>query len=170
MNNSRQLGVAGIVGVVLVVLGGMLLVERIFGDLFHPLFVALNAVGWPLVLIGIGVVLLNRRGSATAPGQPATPGDGLRRSRSNRVIGGVLGGMANQIGVDAGILRVVFAVFAVLSGIWAGAILYLLALVLIPEEAGLTGATYGSAPSAPSIPAPPVSAPPVPPSTDAAVG
>ncbi|MHA2502520.1 MAG: PspC domain-containing protein [Candidatus Kariarchaeaceae archaeon] len=55
----------------------------------------------------------------------------LYRSRSDRLIGGVCGGLGNYYNIDPNILRVLWALFF-LSGF--GVIAYLLAIVFIPES------------------------------------
>jgi phage shock protein C len=57
----------------------------------------------------------------------------LRRSRSDKMIAGVCGGMAKMIGVDAAILRIIL-VAATLLGFGTGAVLYVAAWILMPEE------------------------------------
>lgn len=57
----------------------------------------------------------------------------LRRSRSDKMIAGVCGGVAKMIGVDAAILRIVL-VAATLLGFGTGAVLYVAAWILMPEE------------------------------------
>ncbi|WP_329788028.1 PspC domain-containing protein [Lentzea sp. DG1S-22] len=57
----------------------------------------------------------------------------LRRSRSDKMLAGVCGGVAKMIGVDAAIMRIVL-VAATLLGFGAGAVLYVAAWVLMPEE------------------------------------
>jgi phage shock protein C len=56
----------------------------------------------------------------------------LRRSRANRVIGGVCGGLGRYLGVDPVLLRVAFVVLAIAGG--GGVLLYLVSWILIPEE------------------------------------
>lgn len=58
----------------------------------------------------------------------------LRRSNSNKVLGGVLGGTAQHFGWDATVLRVVYVVVSVLSVAFPGILIYLLAWLLIPAE------------------------------------
>ena len=58
----------------------------------------------------------------------------LRRSRDDRMVAGVCGGLAKLLGVDAALLRILL-VAATLFGFGAGAVLYLAAWVLVPEEA-----------------------------------
>ncbi|MGW6447763.1 PspC domain-containing protein [Lentzea sp. NPDC055074] len=57
----------------------------------------------------------------------------LRRSRSDKMLAGVCGGVAKMIGVDAAILRIIL-VAATLLGFGTGAILYVAAWILMPEE------------------------------------
>jgi phage shock protein C len=56
----------------------------------------------------------------------------LRRSRSDRIIGGVCTGLAKYFDVDPVIVRLLFVVMALAQG--AGVLLYLVLLVVIPEE------------------------------------
>ncbi len=54
----------------------------------------------------------------------------LYRSRTNRVISGVCGGMAEYLGIDVTLVRILFVLLAFVNGI--GILLYLLALLVIP--------------------------------------
>jgi phage shock protein PspC (stress-responsive transcriptional regulator) len=56
----------------------------------------------------------------------------LYRSRSDALLGGVCGGIAEHLGVDPTLVRVVFAVLAVVSGI--GILIYLLLWLIVPLE------------------------------------
>ncbi len=70
------------------------------------------------------------------PQPPYTPGPRrLRRSSANRRLGGVAGGLAEYLGIDATVLRVAFVFVSVLflAGI-GGIVLYLFAWALVPEE------------------------------------
>jgi phage shock protein C len=85
-------------------------------------------------------------GSAPGPERPGDPPPGtwyppqapeagerpLRRSRSNRVIAGVCGGLGQQLGVDPVLLRIAFVVLALANGV--GILLYVIAAIVIPEE------------------------------------
>ncbi|GLY52042.1 PspC domain-containing protein [Lentzea sp. NBRC 102530] len=57
----------------------------------------------------------------------------LRRSRNDKMIAGVCGGVAKMVGVDAAILRIIL-VAATLLGFGTGAVLYVAAWLLMPEE------------------------------------
>ncbi|PSL03239.1 phage shock protein C (PspC) family protein [Haloactinopolyspora alba] len=56
----------------------------------------------------------------------------LRRSRSDRVVAGVLGGLGRRLGIDPVLLRITTVVLAIFSGI--GVLLYSVAWLLIPAE------------------------------------
>lgn len=57
----------------------------------------------------------------------------LRRSRDDRMIAGVCGGAAKLLGIDATVLRVIL-VAATIFGVGAGALVYLICWLVVPEE------------------------------------
>ena len=56
----------------------------------------------------------------------------LRRSITNRTIGGVCGGIAEYFNIDPVLVRLIFVVLAVFGG--AGVILYVIAWIVMPEQ------------------------------------
>jgi len=56
----------------------------------------------------------------------------LRRSRSERLLGGVCGGLADYFGVDPLIFRLAFIAITLAQG--AGIVIYVLLWILVPEE------------------------------------
>ena len=56
----------------------------------------------------------------------------LSRSRTNRKLAGVCGGLAQYSNIDATLIRVLFVVLALLGG--PGLVIYLLMWILVPEE------------------------------------
>ena len=60
----------------------------------------------------------------------------LRRSRTNRQIAGVVGGLAEYFGVDPTLLRVVYVVGSIVSAAFPGVLVYVLLWLLIPEAEG----------------------------------
>jgi phage shock protein C len=71
------------------------------------------------------------------PEQPPQPPAGggprvVRRSRSERVVAGVCGGIGRYLGVDPVLLRIAFVILALANGL--GVIAYVIAWVAIPEE------------------------------------
>ena len=57
----------------------------------------------------------------------------LYRSRTNRQLAGVCGGLAEYFGVDPTIVRILFVLFALMGG--PGLILYIILALIVPEEA-----------------------------------
>jgi len=60
-------------------------------------------------------------------------GKRLLRSKSNRMIGGVCGGIGEYVGVDPTLIRLLWVLFAFFSG-GAGVLAYVVAWVIIPEK------------------------------------
>ncbi|WP_345383914.1 PspC domain-containing protein [Pseudonocardia yuanmonensis] len=57
----------------------------------------------------------------------------LHRSRRDRMLAGVCGGLAESLGVDAGLIRIALVALTIL-GFGFGIVLYLAAWILAPEE------------------------------------
>jgi phage shock protein PspC (stress-responsive transcriptional regulator) len=72
----------------------------------------------------------------TAIPHPADPAlrsiNGLRRSRGDRMIGGVCGGIAQSTGIASWVVRLVFALMILFAG--TGLLLYVLLWILVPED------------------------------------
>lgn len=58
----------------------------------------------------------------------------LRRSRSNRMIAGVVGGLADYFGLDSKLARIVYVLVSVFSAAFPGILVYVLLWILIPQE------------------------------------
>lgn len=97
----------------------------------------------PLLLIAIGVFFIARPSGVTRqqaavrqPGKPArdsVAGNALRRSRTDRKVGGVCSGLGVYLNIDPSLIRIAFVFFT----IWPfglGAVVYLIMLLVIPEE------------------------------------
>ncbi len=72
------------------------------------------------------------KGSAPKPLFTSADGRSLYRSRTNRMICGVCGGLADYLKVDATIVRLIWAFVALFAG--TGILLYIVACLIIPEE------------------------------------
>ena len=59
----------------------------------------------------------------------------LRRSRRHRMLAGVCGGLAEWLGWDPTLVRILYVVVSVLSAAFPGILVYLILWVLIPERA-----------------------------------
>ena len=69
----------------------------------------------------------------TTPTPPPAPAPRkLYRSRSDRMIGGVCGGLAAYLGVDVTVVRLIAVATILLPG--PSIIAYLLAWIIVPEE------------------------------------
>lgn len=79
--------------------------------------------------------VLNGQTQATY-GAPPAPGvhavNSLRRTRLDRWLGGVCGGIARATGVDSWIWRLIFVVLFLAFG--SGILLYILLWIFVPEE------------------------------------
>ncbi len=58
----------------------------------------------------------------------------LRRSRANRMIGGVVGGLAEYMGMDPVLARVLYILISVFSAAFPGILVYIVLWIVIPEE------------------------------------
>ena len=57
---------------------------------------------------------------------------GLYRSRTDRVFGGVAGGIARSLDIDSAVVRIIFALLIIFGG--GGLLLYLVLWIAIPED------------------------------------
>ncbi len=58
----------------------------------------------------------------------------LYRSRTNRHLAGVCGGLGDYYNVDATIIRVALIVLILVTGVFPGVVAYLIAIFVIPSE------------------------------------
>ena len=59
-------------------------------------------------------------------------GKRLYRSKSNKIIAGVCGGIGEYFGVDPVLIRLLWVIFTLMGG--AGVLAYIIAWIIIPEE------------------------------------
>ncbi|GAB2492157.1 PspC domain-containing protein [Pseudoxanthomonas sangjuensis] len=64
--------------------------------------------------------------------QPPKP---FARSLNDRMIAGVMGGIAHRLGWNATLLRVVFVIVSIASAAFPGILVYLILWLLMPNEA-----------------------------------
>lgn len=57
----------------------------------------------------------------------------LRRSRTDRQIAGVMGGLAEYFNVDPTLLRVIYVIGSIVSAAFPGLLVYLVLWLVIPE-------------------------------------
>ncbi|MBL0165142.1 MAG: PspC domain-containing protein [Xanthomonadales bacterium] len=58
----------------------------------------------------------------------------LSRSRDDRVLAGVMGGIARRFGWNSTVVRIVFVVVSVLSAAFPGILVYLALWLLVPQD------------------------------------
>lgn len=136
-----------IAAVALIAVGGVMFLNRIGGpwwDLVQRAFRFAFDVAWPLAIIALGVMLLvgAKRGGFAAID---VRGKRLYRSRSDRMLGGVLGGLATYLGIDPTFIRIAYVVLAIVTSVFPLFIAYIIASIVVPEEPKI-------APGAPSAP------------------
>ncbi|WP_082582152.1 PspC domain-containing protein [Aeromicrobium sp. Root236] len=82
----------------------------------------------------------------------------LTRSRDDKWFGGVCGGLADYTGMDAGLIRILVAVFSIL-GFGSVIVAYIVAWILVPAEQPAASQTVWAqatdVPATESVPAPP---------------
>lgn len=57
----------------------------------------------------------------------------LRRSRSDRMLAGVVAGLANYFGLDVTLARVLFVVVSLVSAAFPGVLAYIVLWLVMPE-------------------------------------
>jgi phage shock protein C len=57
----------------------------------------------------------------------------LRRSRSDRMVAGVVAGLARYLGIDVTLARVLYVIGSIVSAAFPGALVYLLLWIIVPE-------------------------------------
>ena len=80
-------------------------------------------------------------GTRPAAASAALAINGLRRSRDDRWLGGVCGGIGRLTGVEGWVWRLLFALLAMCAG--TGVLVYLLMWILLPPEPPMAGGAAG---------------------------
>lgn len=58
----------------------------------------------------------------------------LYRSKTNRIFAGICGGLGEYLDVDPVMLRLVWTLIVVFTGIFPGVIVYFIAIFIVPEK------------------------------------
>ncbi len=150
MPDSPRRGAAALGGLALIVFGLWLLVQST-GIIPAVVLDTLSRSVGALAVIGLGVAILwvSRRTTFTKP----AAGTRLYRSRTDRWIGGVLGGLGAYLGIDPLVLRIGTILLTVL-GNGSPILAYVVMWILVPEEP-LAAASPVPPPAASPPPAPP---------------
>lgn len=128
-----------VLGLILVIVGGLFLFREL--GLFHRfyLFDISFATIWGVLLIALGVLFLfQSRSQTTGAEQSEESGDAknsrkLYRSRTDKMISGVCGGIGNYFNVDPSLIRIGY-VIATFFSVGLGILVYILLAIILPEE------------------------------------
>ncbi|HEX9653534.1 MAG TPA: PspC domain-containing protein [bacterium] len=148
-------------GLVLIAIGGLLLFQRMSWFDFYPnwswspLWFRDFDAGMilPVILILVGIVYITTisrqsQDTANAQEQKSTGGSAmakkLTRSVSDKMIGGVCGGVAKYFSIDPSIVRIVWAVVTFANPV-VGGLFYIVMLIVVPEEAAVQSTTGSKA-------------------------
>ena len=58
----------------------------------------------------------------------------LRRSRRDRMIAGVVGGLADYFGMDPALARILYVLVSIFSAAFPGTLVYIILWIVIPQE------------------------------------
>jgi phage shock protein C len=59
----------------------------------------------------------------------------LHKSKHDRVLGGVIGGLGEYFSVDSTLIRLFWVLVVIFTGFFPGVVAYLIALMVVPREA-----------------------------------
>lgn len=142
VEGETQGGNAGLIWGSVFILAGFIFLLHNFGWIPWPMWKFWQLSWkflWPFLLICIGLVLLlmrsTHKGSETE-GDGASSKDDVRklmRSRKERMIGGVCGGLARYFRIDPTLVRLLWA-FGTIVSHGLGLIAYIILLIVLQEE------------------------------------
>ncbi|MEE9169791.1 MAG: PspC domain-containing protein [bacterium] len=96
---------------------------------------------WPLLLIALGIFYIfhisrRKKETGTEPAKEEEVDNAKRlfRSRTDKKIAGVCGGLAAYFNVDPTIVRVLYAILTIVTSIILGLLAYVVMAIVIPEE------------------------------------
>lgn len=72
----------------------------------------------------------------------ADEGTKLRRSRSDKVVAGVVGGLAQYFSFDPTLARVLYVVASVVSAAFPGILVYIVLWIILPQETEIPSDMY----------------------------
>ena len=64
----------------------------------------------------------------------AEGGSTLRRSSSDKMIAGVIGGLARYFGMDSTVARIAYVILSVISVAFPGVLVYIILWVIMPKD------------------------------------
>lgn len=140
-NKIRSESAGMVVGIILISVGLIFLMRESFQVTwpYHwPIFVfpfMRFDVVLPLILVLLGVwFVFYAAQKDSQPHNSASDKKTFRRSRSERMIGGVCGGLAKYWSVDVTLIRIGFVLITLATQVALGVLAYLVILLAVPEE------------------------------------
>ena len=61
-------------------------------------------------------------------------GNKLRRSSTDKMLAGVIGGIARYFGIDSTVARIAYVILSVVSAAFPGILVYIILWLLMPQE------------------------------------
>jgi phage shock protein C len=119
-----------VAAVALIALGVWFLLGNVFGQWWQDAVRQAFRLAWPLALIALGALLF----VSASRSRSGASGRRLYRSRSDRMVAGVLAGVAAYFGTDPTLVRILYVVFGILTGVWPAIVAYIIAMIVVPEE------------------------------------
>lgn len=58
----------------------------------------------------------------------------LYKSQNNKIFSGVIGGLGEYLGIDPTILRLIWLLILITTGIFPGILIYIIAALIVPEN------------------------------------
>ncbi len=142
---SREIGI--IIGAVLIFLGVIFLFDRWMFFYFPYRFSRFWRFRYfdfeyllPFVIILMGILYIlyvyrrNHIKEENIREGLSFKGKTLKRSRKDKKITGVCGGIAEYFEVDSTIIRLLYILLTLFSGIWIGIIIYIVLSIIMPQE------------------------------------
>ncbi|HUN66851.1 MAG TPA: PspC domain-containing protein [Bacteroidota bacterium] len=129
-------------GITLVLIGGFILLINLGWLADFSFWSFSHRIVFPVLLIGVGAILIftyirRSEDRIPAPNEPGTPAAAqpreLRKSRTDRKLFGVCGGVAKYFNTDPTIIRILYVVLVLASFGW-GLLLYIILGIVMPEE------------------------------------
>lgn len=132
-NKSGKNEFALVVGICLTAFGIYFLLDRVFPNFWPNISSTIHAVfnfAWPIAIIAAGVLVIvsARKGTLSTPA-----GKRLYRSKTNKKIAGICGGLAEFFAIDAVYVRIIAIVLLFVS-FFTIVLLYFIFWFVIPEE------------------------------------
>ncbi len=140
---SRGRGILFVIGLLFVFIGLGLLLENFGWPVWYFLKASFNFI-LPIAIIAIGIFFIlsyfSKMGKASEPEngseQAKTKEESVKRlfrSKKNRMIFGVCGGLGEYLNTDPTVVRILWVILAI-SSLGLAVLLYLIMAIIVPEE------------------------------------